>query len=194
MFRFLKNLFAGDQSSTGPRTGSLPKFTYFPDPIKVGAITKDPGVCDCCGRHSDWNCPKGIYSRHTVDRLCPWCVADGSAAKKFKGSFQDLHDVPQSVPKSVKYEVNSCTPGFETWQGNTWLFSEKDAMIFVGEVNGKELLAKNNRAQIQACMSMDHSPFENEGELSDIVPAGSPAVYMFQDRKSGEYHAYWDCD
>ncbi len=30
-----------------------------------------------------------FYCVDEVEHLCPWCIADGSAAEKFAGSFQD---------------------------------------------------------------------------------------------------------
>ena len=31
----------------------------------------------------------GFYAEEDVDAICPWCIADGSAAARFDGSFTD---------------------------------------------------------------------------------------------------------
>ncbi len=140
---------------TSPES-ELPVFRYFPDPVGNGCIVREDSTCPCCAapRHYIYRGP--IYCRGGgIEEVCPWCIADGSAAKKWSAMiFNDLvPDLPATVPNDVVREITERTPGFETWQGNIWLFSRDDAMLFLNEVAGRQLLAEGNAAKIEACLS-----------------------------------------
>ncbi|MEU7305347.1 CbrC family protein [Streptomyces sp. NPDC007206] len=44
-------------------------------------------------------------------RLCPWCIADGSAAGRFAGEFTNSYGL-DSASEDVLYEVTRRSPGF----------------------------------------------------------------------------------
>jgi uncharacterized protein CbrC (UPF0167 family) len=134
-----------------------------------------------------------IYAVETVEEVCPWCIADGSAAAKWDASFNDLYDAPETVPKHVIDTISSRTPGYQTWQGNGWIFCKEDAHLFVGEVSGTELLAEKNDGKIGACRKALAEWGIGEGfDLAEIAVGGQPAIYLFQDRKTRGYQAYAD--
>ena len=137
-----------------------------------------------------------VYAHDEIEEVCPWCIADGSAARKWSAQFNDVIRLPDGVPRSVVQEILERTPGFETWQGNQWLFSENDAMIFVGEVIGKDLLNEGSEEKIEASLDAlrewNFEPDEATDLLKHVVRGGQPAIYLFQDRQSGEFAAYAD--
>ncbi|MCA8998918.1 MAG: CbrC family protein [Planctomycetaceae bacterium] len=96
----------------------LPTFRYHPDPLASGAIKKESGICACCGKHADYMYVASAYSSHDLrGKLCPWCIADGSAHDKFDVEFSD--SVPLSddgIPEHIIEEVVQRTPGFISWQ------------------------------------------------------------------------------
>jgi hypothetical protein len=59
-----------------------------------------------------------VYAEAELDdQLCPWCIADGSAAAKFDAQFTDvLWAVPDEVSAEVTEEVLRRTPGLSGWQ------------------------------------------------------------------------------
>lgn len=68
----------------------LPQFKYHPKPLETGAFEQDKTVeCDCCEQQTSVYYSGPFYCVDEVEHLCPWCIADGSAAEKFAGSFQD---------------------------------------------------------------------------------------------------------
>lgn len=68
----------------------LPLFKYHPKPLETGAFEQDKIVeCDCCEQPTSVYYTGPFFSVDDIEYLCPWCIADGSAAKKFAGSFQD---------------------------------------------------------------------------------------------------------
>ena len=171
----------------------LPDFEYFPDPLRNGCIVEKQGSCPCCNQSRAFMYVGPIYSIHDVEEVCPWCIANGTAASKWSASFNDVYLASNEVPKDVVETIDQKTPGYETWQGNKWLFSASDALIFVGEVVGKDLLYENNLAKIEACRgALSEWNFPEDFELSNVVIGGQPAIYLFRDKASGIYEAYAD--
>lgn len=67
----------------------LPLFKYHPKPLETGAFEQDKTVeCDCCEQQTSVYYSGPFYCVDEVEHLCPWCIANGSAAEKFAGSFQ----------------------------------------------------------------------------------------------------------
>ncbi len=62
----------------------LPQFKYHPKPLETGAFEQDKTVeCDCCEQQTSVYYSGPFYCVDEVEHLCPWCIADGSAAEKF---------------------------------------------------------------------------------------------------------------
>ena len=77
----------------------LPAFRYHPDPLDTGAF-KESGegvVCDCCGKITRLFYTAPFFSVEDIDYLCPECIADGKAARKYDGSFHDDYSVDDGV-------------------------------------------------------------------------------------------------
>ena len=172
----------------------LPRFTYFWDPLGNGCIVQKEEICPCCGRQRDHIYTGPIYTTVDVEMVCPWCIADGTAAAKWSASFNDVYDVPLGVPQHVAREIETRTPGYDSWQGNRWLFSQQDALVFLGEVHGAKLLEESKAGKIEACLkALREWRIEWPAEdLRRIVPGGQPAIYLFQDRTTGAFDAYAD--
>lgn len=77
-----------------------------------------------------WICICGpVYSAVADDPIiCPWCIADGSAARMLQAEFTDAGSgVPDEVPIEVVDEISHRTPGFSGWQQEHWLYHCDDA-------------------------------------------------------------------
>lgn len=64
----------------------LPEFRYYKNPYigpdsPIIGIYKSDSICDCCKKEN------GYIFEHVKGIFCPWCIASGSAAKKFNFSF-----------------------------------------------------------------------------------------------------------
>lgn len=174
-------------------TDKLPQFEYFPDPLRNGCIVKKQSTCPCCEQARSFMYVGPIYSKHEVAKVCPWCIANGKASSKWSAIFNDMHNVPVGVPQQVLGIICNRTPGYETWQGNQWLFSSSDALVFVGEVKGTTLLNEGNEAKINACrVALSNWNFPPDFDLSQVVIGGQPAIYLFRDKATGAYEAYAD--
>jgi len=128
-----------------------------------------------------------------VENLCPWCIADGRAAKKWDGFFNELAN-GMALPDAVREEVCCRTPAIETWQDWSWPSSTTDALRFVGEVDGKSLLTAADERAVAACLAA----FEGWGgtftrdDLRHVSKGSDPALYLFQDFETGAYTAIAD--
>ena len=92
---------------------TLPTFRYHPDPVGSGSIIQSENICLCCGAARGWIYTGPVYAELDLDdAICPWCIADGSANKKFGATF---------VADCSLDEICERTPGFSAWQSESWL-------------------------------------------------------------------------
>ena len=172
---------------------ALPKFKYHPDPVATGSIEADTGAtCSACGQARGY-----IYFDQFEDdvRVCPWCIADGSANRKFDIEFND-GGAMDDAPPSVMEEISCRTPGFGGWQQERWLTCCSDAAAFLGPVGAKELRRQFPEA-IPAVREVLAADFEVDGrELQEYFDAldreGQPTAYLFRCLHCGGYLGYVD--
>lgn len=173
----------------------LPTFTYHPDPLSTGAIEPSNAVCECCGKARGYVYTSMIYAEEDIDYICPWCIADGSAHKKFDGEFVDAHPLHQAgLAQSIIDEVSYRTPGYISWQQETWLACCDDACAFLGDAPAQELQALDE----QGIQQLSHDSGFSVHDLPDMIaqysPKGSPAFYKFQCLHCGKVRYAGDCD
>lgn len=80
-----------------------------------------------------------VYATEEAGFICPWCIADGSAARAIGAEFTTVDGAPPDVPRAVLDEVLHRTPGFSGWQQEHWLFHCSDAAEFLGRVGYEEV-------------------------------------------------------
>src|SRR5437870_13445086 len=99
----------------------LPKFRYHPDPVASGSVIESDKSCARCKKKPGYIYTGPVYSEEDLDdALCPWCIADGSAHKKFDATFVDSEAFADDAPDAAIDEIVECTPGFNTWQSESW--------------------------------------------------------------------------
>jgi len=172
----------------------LPRFEYFPDPVGNGCIVARKADCICCGLPRNHMYVGPIYSVDEIEEICPWCIADGLAAEKLSADFNDALNIPEGIPEDVVLTVCCRTPGYRSWQDNQWLFSATDALIFLGEVSGKQVLDEGDASKTEVCMNALKKtwPDWTIEQLAEVTVGGQPAIYLFQDKETGVYAAYAD--
>src|SRR5262245_24485003 len=108
-------------TSPNDRDSSLPSFRYHPDPLGSGSIIASDHACLCCGRARGYVYRGPVYAETALDdRLCPWCIADGSAHRRFDAVFTDAEGIADGAPASAIKEVEQRTPGYAAWQSEQW--------------------------------------------------------------------------
>ncbi|HEX3799649.1 MAG TPA: CbrC family protein [Verrucomicrobiae bacterium] len=177
----------------------LPSFKYHPDPIATGSIRHSEAECKCCHQQRGYIYVGPIFSIEELDeRICPWCIADGSAHVKFDVEFTDANGVGGNsklpVPESVIEEVAFRTPGFSGWQQEHWLACCGDAAAFVGRAGWAEIESwwRDAVASIQKDGGMTDG-MEWQIYLSALNKEGSPTAYIFKCLHCGGHLGYSDC-
>jgi len=181
-------------------TDAFPTFRYHPDPIATGAFEQQPGACRRCGEARGWVYVVAPYAETDLrDALCPWCVADGSAAATFHAEFTDLGvDEPgrDSVSADVLDELAHRTPGFSAWQQERWLFHCSDAAAYLGAVGWDELSEHPDAAQAVreqvAGWGMDAD--DVEAFVGSLDVDGASTAYLFRCLHCQVHLAYADAD
>jgi uncharacterized protein CbrC (UPF0167 family) len=179
---------------------NLPTFKYHPDPVATGSIESSNAVCEVCGQVRGFIYKGPVYAEEgLVDAICPWCISDGTAHKKFDAQFVDADGVGgyhqwQTVGSDIVDEVAYRTPGFSGWQQERWWTHCDDAAEFLGRAGRKELEGFGAEAM---------SAIQQEGGLSGedwdsyfqvLEKESSPTAYIFRCRHCGALGGYSDCD
>ena len=170
----------------------LPEFPlYEPGALRrVLARSKDP--CAACGQVRGIVYTGPVYCKTQEPRVCPWCVADGTAAAKFDATFNDgLHpDCDEEGAEGELRHVEERTPGFEGWQCIHWWACCGRACRFLGEASAQRV-----RVEWRDLIPLLH---ENPPDIIDDVDewvdsdTDSPTLFVFQCRGCGKKHFYPD--
>ena len=175
----------------------LPSFRYHPDPVATGAFERMPGNCRVCEEARGWLYVLGAYGPESLrDAVCPWCIADGSAAERGGVRFNVLDDVPSRVPAVVVEELEARTPGFSGWQQERWLFHCDDGAAFLGAAGWEELEAHPDAV---ASVRADVAGWGLETDDIDALVGsldvdGSATAYLFRCLHCDTHLAYADVD
>ncbi|RFA30967.1 hypothetical protein CAI21_03050 [Alkalilimnicola ehrlichii] len=159
----------------------LPHFKYHPNPVATGSVKASADECACCGQSRGYIYTASFYtSRDTRGPFCPWCIADGTAAAKFEGSFNDTYPLESaSVPAGVLEEVECRTPGYASWQQEVWLAHCRDACEFHGDAPASELHALQGEELTEVLQDNMIELEYWQHILEGYVPGGNPCVFKF---------------
>ena len=184
---------------------ALPTFKYHPDPIASGSIIESKAECICCEKSRGYIYQGPSYCEEDIDeRLCPWCIADGSAQSRFDVEFvAEFEGAPAqgggvqsaSIPNEVMNLVSHRTPGINSWQQDRWLVCCGDAAIYLGSAGKHELESKLSEAipaiRLESRMEKDSDWNRYFGRMAKD---GSPTAYIFQCLHCKRISGYSDCD
>ncbi len=165
---------------------TLPVFKYFADPVAAKVFEEDPtAVCPCCEKQTGWIYTMEPYGEDEIEDICPWCIADGSAAEKFDVVF---NDTPSDVPDDVASEIEERTPEFPSWQQGMWLSHCDDACVFVGSPDWEQLQQMPDICQ--ELLDIGHT----EAQLRMLGEDSPWSAYVFTCLHCGEQLVYSDSD
>lgn len=168
------------------KQAELPTFKYFPNPVAHGIFEENPSaICPCCKQQRGWVYVLHPYAVDEISDLCPWCIADGSAAALFDAEF---NDVTADLPQEIVEEVSLRTPGFPTWQQNIWLTHCNDAGIFLGNPTWEDVQKIPGLSTLLCKEGVDK-------ELQHLLGGDSSlTAYLFQCTQCHQHMVYTDCD
>ncbi len=166
--------------------------------MRTGSIEASPATCSVCGRARGLVYAGPLYGE-SVDEvvLCPWCIADGSAAGRLELELTDIGwGVPPGVPEPVLDELAHCTPGFVSWQSDHWLYHCGDACAYLGAVGYDELrrLPDALAALLDGLEEDGFGADESREIVESLSPEESPTAYLFRCLACGTHVAYSDND
>ncbi|SET37025.1 CbrC family protein [Hymenobacter actinosclerus] len=175
-----------------------PVFFYNPNAYKLGIIEAQTIVCECCGKTRPFRYTGNLYCEADPDDLCPWCIADGTAAAKYDGSFvADFEGInPNPNEASVQLsaastaQVSSRTPGYASWQDDVWLGHCGEACIFLGYVGSQELAPIWNEVQPDAVAS----GWGEENIRDHMHKDGNMTGYLFRCQHCGQHRLHVDAN
>jgi uncharacterized protein len=173
----------------------LPQFRYHPNPISSGAIETSTELCICCGRSRGFmyvarvNCEMNL-----THKLCPWCIADGSASEKFNATFNDDRPLrKKGINASIIEEITKQTPGYSSWQQDDWLTHCNDGCEFHGNASSTEILEASDETKSE--WQQEYNLGKSDWDLitNEYEPNGENAFYKFVCRHCQIVLVGWDC-
>jgi uncharacterized protein CbrC (UPF0167 family) len=120
---------------------ALPAFRYHPDPRRTGSVVASETECVCCGQSRGYVYAIAPITEENIEAgaLCPWCIADGSAAREYAATFIDGEDVIDLIPADAFATLAERTPGYAAWQNEEWRVCCDDAAAFLGPFGYAEI-------------------------------------------------------
>jgi uncharacterized protein len=171
---------------------TLPRFTYHPDPVQTGSFAVSLDPCVCCGEARGYIYTGPVYALSDLrNKICPWCIADGSAHRKFDAEFASFGEgTRDKVSDAVRDEITHRTPGFSSWQGEQWWTHCGDAAEFLGPVGYREAVALG--AQLLDALDCGYVGEWREQYLKSLDRDHGPTGYAFRCRHCGALGGYSD--
>ena len=171
------------------------EFKYHPDPLATGAFLKgEPRKCECCGRDTEIWYESPFYSVDDVECLCPECIANGSAAEKYDGQFQDDCSVDEVSDEDKLDELIHRTPGYHGWQQEYWPAHCDDYCAFIGYVGWNDLVKMGIDKEIENSYGNQINGWDIEELKQGMINGGSVQGYLFKCLHCGQYRLQVDCD
>lgn len=191
-FALPRPLTKEEEAAKRERLKDLPKFRYHPDPIGTGAFEEgEEKTCPCCGKKSKVYYSMTPYCVEDVENICPACIANGEAARKYDATFIQGAEWEGGPDKEKEEELFCRTPGYISWQGEYWLSCCDDYCEYLGTVGTKELKAMDIADKVFEEYAA-RNEFEDVEEY--LVKDGSLCGYLFRCLHCGEYHLWVDAD
>jgi len=167
-----------------------PIFKYNPNAYKLGIIKKETATCPVCNQQREYVYDGPFYSEEEAENICPWCISDGSAAKKYDGTFQDEGSIEDVNNENAIDEVIHCTPGYTAWQQEAWSAHCDDLCAFIGYVGSKDI--KPFIEELEDDIA--NSGYDEDQILNDMRKDGSLVGYLFQCLHCGKHRLHVDQD
>src|SRR5688500_7767429 len=174
---------------------NFPLFKYHPDPIASGSVAESDEICLCCDQKRGFIYTGPVYATDELEnKICPWCIADGTAAEKFEAVFTDEDGIGQDeLAVETQQKVARRTPGFAGWQQERWLSCCNDAAAFLGAMGREELRGLGAEAVEAVRNELELEGAEWRKFFNSLHKENGPTAYVFQCLHCSAIKAYADC-
>jgi uncharacterized protein CbrC (UPF0167 family) len=188
------NNFQDNKSTDNGEMTSIPDFKYNPNALNLGIIKSQKTMCPVCIKEREAVYEGPFYSSEEVEGICPWCIQDGSAAKKYDGYFQDSESCDSVARREYLIELITRTPGYSGWQQERWLSHCGDFCAlksYVAWADIKDLKGEltNDFNQIKTNYGLTQEELENS-----LIDNRSMQGYLFQCLSCGKHRLTVDTD
>lgn len=178
----------------------LPKFKYSQNAYNIDVFQNIEGICSTCNEERQIKYTSSFYSINEPDYICPWCIANGKAAEKYDGEFNDYYGIENVssnssnseaiIPKDLLLEITNKTPSYISWQQEVWLTHCNEPCAFIGYADIKI---------IEPLLEELSSDIENSGYGLDFIKSslskdGSLVGYLFQCVNCKKHRLHVDSD
>jgi uncharacterized protein len=173
---------------------AFPYFRYHPDPLATGAVVASAKTCVCCNKARGYIYAGPIHGTQDLDEsLCPWCIANGDAASKLDASFADAYPLDRAgLSDEIIEEINLRTPGYVSWQQESWLSHCGDACEFHGDASIKDVEAASDSTKQYWLNEYKQDEEGWKMATEGYEPGGSSALYKFVCRHCNQVLFGWD--
>src|SRR5690606_26052405 len=125
------------------------------------------------------------------ESLCPWCIADGSAAKKFGAAFFDDDAIDDGAPQAAVEEICRRTPGYSSFQGGRWPVCCGDAAAYHEPVGIAEIRSRMSELEGLVISHVIYDRGISGGAAIRLVQSldkdRGPTLFIFQCLKCRKY-------
>jgi uncharacterized protein CbrC (UPF0167 family) len=178
-----------------------PKFKYSPNAYKINVLEKIEGTCSVCNQARTLKYTGSFYSVDEPEYICPWCIADGSAAEKFDGQFSDAagvekpngYEASQTLKEAFEEKIREViqkTPGYISWQQEVWLSHCNEPCAFIDYADSE--IIKPFIEELQD--DIESLGFERDMIENELSKEGSVVGYLFQCLHCGKHRLHVDGD
>ena len=183
-------------------TDDYPKFKFFPNLLSSKSVIESSEPCQCCGKVDKYSYVAGMFCEEEIVHLCLNCIANGEAAKKFKGEFYDRKAIAnRTTDKDATDEIMYRTPTYVSWQDPEWLSHCKTPCIYIGQVYIGDLfklgIYKQVRTELAKTFYYKQMPMtiaEIDDMLVDMVEDSSLEGHLFKCITCDKYKLHIDLD
>ncbi|MBC8086708.1 MAG: CbrC family protein [Phycisphaerae bacterium] len=181
---------------TGPSV-DLPVFRHHPDPRASGSVVTSEMKCACCKVARGFVYTGPAYCEDDLDdAICPWCIADGSAHKKFDVAFVDSEAFDDDAAEEIMQTICERTPGFNTWQGEQWPSCCGEPAAFLTPAGAEEIRTTYPRLEGTLMMYVVHQMGISGGAAKQMLASlkrdHSPTAFVFKCLHCDNMPAYID--
>lgn len=175
---------------------NYPHFKYHPNAYKLDLFVEEEGTCDVCQKEQFLKYEASFYAEEDPNYICPFCIADGSAAKKYDGSFNDYcgiegvspdpNDPAPKIPHALLLEICDRTPSYISWQQEQWLTHCNEPCAFIDYADTESI------APFREEIISELDAFIGEETLNYIRKDGDCVGYLFQCVQCGKHKLHVD--
>lgn len=177
-----------------------PVFRFHPNAYELGIFAAAEGVCDVCKKTRELQYTSSFYAVQELEYICPWCIADGSAAREFDGEFSDEVGIDATsnergvvVPTNAAevIEVATRTPSYPSWQQEQWRAHCGRPCAYVGDIGADNIARYMDEPDFAADVNGGLG-WDSALLLEHLSAGGDLAGYLFQCLSCGAHRLHVD--